>query len=99
MLTLRLYRPPSDSKREPCSPHIMPMVFRMVSMAQTKQLLGKRTVSFSARTYNQSALTIIGILDAGPSSEKRKVYEPVVYGEFLSKKVANNFDSGKGKYD
>ncbi|EJC98113.1 Clavaminate synthase-like protein [Fomitiporia mediterranea MF3/22] len=26
-------------------------------------------------------------------------YEPVVYGEFLLKKVAGNFASGKGKYD
>jgi len=26
-------------------------------------------------------------------------YEPVQYGEFLKKKVGNNFDTGKGKYD
>ncbi|KAI0785258.1 Clavaminate synthase-like protein [Abortiporus biennis] len=30
---------------------------------------------------------------------KQKDYEPVVYGEFLLKKVTNNFDTGKGKYD
>ena len=28
-----------------------------------------------------------------------KIYEPVVYGEFLKKKVVNNFATGKGKYD
>ncbi|KAJ7600557.1 hypothetical protein C8J56DRAFT_910602 [Mycena floridula] len=28
-----------------------------------------------------------------------KQYEPVVYGEFLMKKVGNNFAGGKGKYD
>lgn len=28
-----------------------------------------------------------------------KIYHPVVYGDFLLKKVGNNFDSGKGKYD
>jgi len=26
-------------------------------------------------------------------------YEPVQYGEFLKKKVGNNFDTGKGRYD
>lgn len=31
--------------------------------------------------------------------EETKVYEPVVYGEFLLKKVSGNFDTGKGKYD
>ena len=31
------------------------------------------------------------------SIEKR--YEPVVYGDFLLKKVGNNFTVGKGKYD
>lgn len=95
MLTSHLYRPPFDSKREPCSPHTMPTVFRMGFTALTKQLSEKRTVRFSARTSDQLALTIKRILDAG----QRKVYEPVVYGEFLTKKVANNFDSGKGKYD
>ena len=30
---------------------------------------------------------------------KRKSYEPVVYGEFLLKKVGNNFDEGTGRYD
>ena len=29
----------------------------------------------------------------------KKTYEPVVYGKFLLKKVGNNFDEGKGKYD
>ncbi|KAJ3716917.1 Clavaminate synthase-like protein [Lentinula raphanica] len=28
-----------------------------------------------------------------------KVYKPTVYGEFLMKKVGNNFANGKGKYD
>ncbi|KAF9783446.1 Clavaminate synthase-like protein [Thelephora terrestris] len=34
--------------------------------------------------------------------ERKRVgpnYEPVQYGEFLRKKVGNNFDLGKGKYD
>ncbi|CDO71441.1 hypothetical protein BN946_scf184909.g35 [Trametes cinnabarina] len=29
----------------------------------------------------------------------RKTYQPVVYGEFLLKKVGTNFDTGKGRYD
>lgn len=32
-----------------------------------------------------------------PISVERK-YKPVVYGDFLMKKVAGNFDSGKGRY-
>ena len=28
-----------------------------------------------------------------------KTYEPVVYGEFLTKKVGGNFVTGKGRYD
>jgi len=28
-----------------------------------------------------------------------KIYHPIVYGDFLLKKVGNNFDTGKGKYD
>ena len=28
-----------------------------------------------------------------------KEYSPVVYGDFLMKKVGNNFADGKGKYD
>lgn len=28
-----------------------------------------------------------------------KTYDPVVYGEFLKKKVGNNFADGKGRYD
>jgi hypothetical protein len=35
---------------------------------------------------------------AGVFSPK-KLYEPVVYGEFLTRKVGGNFVSGKGKYD
>ncbi|KLO11483.1 Clavaminate synthase-like protein [Schizopora paradoxa] len=34
-----------------------------------------------------------------PAYNANGVYEPVVYGEFLTKKVANNFDTGKGRYD
>ncbi|OJT15278.1 hypothetical protein TRAPUB_8200 [Trametes pubescens] len=29
----------------------------------------------------------------------RKTYQPVVYGEFLLRKVGSNFDTGKGRYD
>ncbi|KAL7279975.1 hypothetical protein ACG7TL_006386 [Trametes sanguinea] len=29
----------------------------------------------------------------------RKTYQPVVYGDFLLKKVGSNFDTGKGRYD
>jgi len=29
----------------------------------------------------------------------KRDYEPVRYGEFLKKKVGNNFDTGKGRYD
>ncbi|KAH9891620.1 Clavaminate synthase-like protein [Cubamyces lactineus] len=28
-----------------------------------------------------------------------KTYQPVVYGDFLLRKVGNNFDTGKGRYD
>ena len=28
-----------------------------------------------------------------------KTYEPVVYGDFLLRKVGSNFDTGKGRYD
>ena len=41
------------------------------------------------------------IQDGDPKNKDKaaKKYEPVVYGDFLLKKVGNNFDSGKGKYD
>ncbi|KAH8104555.1 Clavaminate synthase-like protein [Cristinia sonorae] len=44
------------------------------------------------------------ILEGTPERERLKItqgktYEPVVYGEFLMKKVSGNFDTGKGKYD
>ncbi|OSD07250.1 Clavaminate synthase-like protein [Trametes coccinea BRFM310] len=29
----------------------------------------------------------------------RKTYQPVVYGDFLLRKVGSNFDTGKGRYD
>jgi len=28
-----------------------------------------------------------------------KTYDPIIYGDFLLKKVSGNFDTGKGKYD
>jgi isopenicillin N synthase-like dioxygenase len=28
-----------------------------------------------------------------------KKYDPVIYGDFLLRKVSNNFTSGQGKYD
>jgi hypothetical protein len=28
-----------------------------------------------------------------------KTYEPILYGEFLLKKVSGNFDTGAGKHD
>jgi hypothetical protein len=30
---------------------------------------------------------------------ERKKYEPVIYGEFLKRKVGSNFADGKGRYD
>jgi isopenicillin N synthase-like dioxygenase len=33
------------------------------------------------------------------SHDNDKSYSPVVYGEFLMKKVGSNFADGKGKYD
>jgi len=38
-------------------------------------------------------------LHPGKENEIRSNREPVQYGEFLKKKVGNNFDTGKGKYD
>jgi hypothetical protein len=38
-------------------------------------------------------------LHPGEGSGIKPNYEPVQYGEFLKKKVGNNFDTGKGKYD
>ncbi|RPD62391.1 Clavaminate synthase-like protein [Lentinus tigrinus ALCF2SS1-7] len=32
-------------------------------------------------------------------TEPAKMYQPVVYGDFLLKKVGSNFDTGKGRYD
>jgi len=38
--------------------------------------------------------------DSNPTPEQiRKIYEPTVYGNFLLKKVRNNFAIGGGKYD
>ncbi|KAI8978694.1 Clavaminate synthase-like protein [Trametes punicea] len=33
------------------------------------------------------------------SKGPRKIYEPVVYGDFLLQKVGSNFNTGKGRYD
>ena len=38
-------------------------------------------------------------LHPGEGTTAKPKYEPVRYGEFLKKKVGNNFDLGKGKYD
>lgn len=39
-------------------------------------------------------------LQAGQTQDdNRKNYSPVVYGDFLTKKVGGNFAEGKGKYD
>ncbi|KAF9077680.1 Clavaminate synthase-like protein [Rhodocollybia butyracea] len=40
-----------------------------------------------------------GDVQAGEIKVKSKEYKPTVYGEFLMKKVGNNFADGKGKYD
>jgi isopenicillin N synthase-like dioxygenase len=38
--------------------------------------------------------------DSNPTPEQiGKIYEPTVYGNFLLKKVRNNFAIGGGKYD
>lgn len=39
--------------------------------------------------------TVRGIHGGAP----RKTYQPVVYGDFLLRKVGSNFDTGKGRYD
>ena len=38
-------------------------------------------------------------LHPSKENEIKPTYEPVRYGDFLWKKVGNNFDIGKGKYD
>ena len=38
-------------------------------------------------------------LHPGEGNLIKKNYEPVRYGEFLKKKVGNNFDAEKGRYD
>ena len=38
-------------------------------------------------------------LHPGQGSLTKRNHEPVRYGEFLRKKVGNNFDTGKGRYD
>lgn len=38
-------------------------------------------------------------LHPGMGTTAKPNYEPVRYGEFLKKKVGNNFDTGKGRYD
>jgi len=38
-------------------------------------------------------------LHPGKENEVKRSHEPVQYGEFLKKKVGNNFDIGKGRYD
>ena len=35
----------------------------------------------------------------GQAKMAEKKYEPVRYGEFLTRKVGSNFATGKGKYD
>jgi hypothetical protein len=38
--------------------------------------------------------------DVGSKGGSRNTYDPVVYGEFLLKKVGSNFgEEGKGRYD
>ena len=44
------------------------------------------------------------ILEGTPERDRLKLtqgkqYSPLVYGDFLLKKVGNNFDTGKGRYD
>jgi len=45
-----------------------------------------------------AARRLQGAQSSGDSSNS-KTYPPVVYGEFLLKKVGSNFAEGKGKYD
>jgi isopenicillin N synthase-like dioxygenase len=35
----------------------------------------------------------------GKDEGDKNIYRSVAYGEFLLKKVGNNFDTGRGKYD
>ncbi len=35
----------------------------------------------------------------GKLTSPRKTYKPIVYGDFLLKKVGSNFHTGKGRYD
>jgi isopenicillin N synthase-like dioxygenase len=44
----------------------------------------------------------LGLITKGhhtPKQVPEKVYEPIVYGDFLRGKVRNNFASGGGKYN
>ncbi|EIN12600.1 Clavaminate synthase-like protein [Punctularia strigosozonata HHB-11173 SS5] len=54
--------------------------------------------NFNAEVKPLAAALRIQSADDDAHAEQKK-YEPVVYGDFLLKKVGNNFATGKGKYD
>ena len=59
----------------------------------------RSSMSFPELRTPQSPLTPHHAHAAYTPLSVEKRYESVVYGEFLLKKVANNFTDGKGKYD